>query len=293
MKESKHCAANNSCFNQTASFHSHYFSQHPNFYSTVREPMQLVHAFDPKTKATRVYGKYHGVKREEGIKRYESALGVKAKKYVDVNNFSQTRPPVRDILIDAQKNHYAGTIHTPGHIFPWTYDPEVDKLAFWDIPQEKELRKIDEYNEMRGDDEEEMKVPERFVHIDANTLPEDYNLARLAEDTHDGEYIEIESLNVYEVPVSTAGGVHKYFPKLMEGAFVPDAKPNPDEDFDDPEFEEFMNAKYPTASTGQSSTAAAGAAGGPAAAGADVGPSAAGAAGKGKPHNPRKRWCVA
>jgi hypothetical protein len=55
-------------------------------------------------------------------------------------------------------------------------------------------------------------------------------------------------------------------------------------------------------SAGSNAAAAAGAAGGPAAAGAnvgpaaagaDIGPAAAGAAGKGKPHNPRKRWCVA
>jgi hypothetical protein len=46
-------------------------------------------------------------------------------------------------------------------------------------------------------------------------------------------------------------------------------------------------------SAGSNAAAAAGAAGGPAAAGADVGPAAAGAAGKGKPHNPRKRWRVA
>lgn len=289
MKEAKHCVANRSCFNQTAGFHSHYFSQFPDFYKKVREPMQLVPRVDPKTKATKLFGIFNGVDRDEGIKRYEQALGAKAKKYTDTNNRSQTKPPLRDILVDAQKNHYAGTVHMRGHIFPWTYDPEVDKLAFWDIPQQKEIKEIQDYNDSLEDGEEEMEIPERFVHIDANTLPEGYHLGNLAEDTHDGTYHEIESINVYEIPVSTAGGVHRFFPKLMEGAFIPDPKPNPDENFDDPEFEEYMNAKYPDAAAKASNAAA----GGPAAAGADVGPAAVGAAGKGKPHNPRKRWCVA
>ena len=223
MQEAKHVAADRSCFNQTAAFHSHYHPEVKNFYYKTYEPSHN--------------GKYHGIKKVQGIMRFEEALGIKATQYEAIDDKEIPQPGLRAVLLDAQEKHYSGTVHTIGHIFPFTYDPETGTLAFYDPPQEREVRLAKQAGEA---------IHSGFTHIDARTLPRKYNLHNLAIDTHPNtdEIIFIRAINVYEIPVSTRPGTHRFDPQTKHGFYVRDAKPNPDEDFDDPDFEIFLKERY-------------------------------------------------
>jgi hypothetical protein len=224
MQEAKHVAADRSCFNQTAAFHSHYHPEVKNFYYKTYEPSSH-------------NGKFHGIRKEQGIMRFEQALGIKATQYDAIDDKEIPQPGLRAVLFDAQEGHYSGTVHTIGHIYPFTYDPESGTLAFYDPPQERDVRLAKQAGEA---------IHSGFTHIDARTLPRKYNLHNLAVDTHPNtdEIIFIRSITVYEIPVSTRPGTHRFDPQTKHGFYVRDAKPNPDEDFDDPDFEIFLKERY-------------------------------------------------